>query len=395
MPILVQYLHAIGSFQGLLLAGLLVFGSQNTNASRILGAWCLFLALSFLGSFIAMDGEMNMFTGLIGFSSFLPAAYGAFLYLYCRHAIVERALVPKDLWHFLPIVSCYLLNIELLTASAEVKLDAILNGPTILTPIIVAQSILFLQAFIYFWLSVRLIRRYQKQAKNTLSSFNPDIFAWLWKLLILDLVIWSLKAVAVSSEYRFSISTLADVLILVLIYSIALAQWRDPKLFKIEQLETNSKNPEDHLSVTDIKNRSESLNTENKNSQSIDIKSPAKTTGALDPSIRSSLLRTVRLHMNEQQAYLDNQLTLSRLAEAVGVSTHHLSEVLNQQEGKNFYQFVNEYRIEHICQLMKQDSSIKILDLAMTAGFSSKSTFNAVFKQFTNLTPSQYRNQLS
>ena len=45
---------------------------------------------------------------------------------------------------------------------------------------------------------------------------------------------------------------------------------------------------------------------------------------------------------------MDNQLTLTRLAEAVGVSTHHLSEVLNQQDGKNFYLFVNEYRVKFV-----------------------------------------------
>ena len=55
---------------------------------------------------------------------------------------------------------------------------------------------------------------------------------------------------------------------------------------------------------------------------------------------------------------------------------------------------MNEYRINYIRERMQQDQSSKILDLAMTAGFSSKSTFNAVFKQFTGLTPSQYRRQL-
>ena len=99
--------------------------------------------------------------------------------------------------------------------------------------------------------------------------------------------------------------------------------------------------------------------------------------------------------MQEQQTFLDNQLTLTRLAEIVGISTHHLSEVLNQHDGKNFYQFVNEYRINYICEKMKHDNEIKILDLAMSAGFSSRSTFNAVFKQFVKLTPSQYRKQLA
>jgi len=83
------------------------------------------------------------------------------------------------------------------------------------------------------------------------------------------------------------------------------------------------------------------------------------------------------------------------LSELIGVSTHHLSEALNQHEGKNFYQFINDYRVSYVQKMLAQEQTAKILDLAMTAGFSSKSTFNAVFKQTTGLSPTQYRQTLS
>ncbi len=99
--------------------------------------------------------------------------------------------------------------------------------------------------------------------------------------------------------------------------------------------------------------------------------------------------------MNDEQPYLNNELTLEGLATSVGLSSHHLSEILNQQANKNFYQFVNEYRVNFVCERILNDKNSKILDLAMSAGFSSKSTFNAVFKQFKGVTPSQYRKQLN
>ncbi|MGH8051001.1 MAG: helix-turn-helix domain-containing protein [Arenimonas sp.] len=383
MPILQQYLFVIGGFQGLLLSGLLIFGTRNTNASRILGVWCLFLALSFLGPFITLSPGINLFSGLIGWSFFLPASYGALLFLYCRHAIINRPLRAADLVHFTPLLLCYLLNSKFLLASGVDKLAYLRTDSSNSVAFMIGESILFLQAFVYLVFSAALVRKYQKEAKNTLSSFNPEIFSWLWKLLVIDLVIWSLKAAASYYGYFFIFSTAGDVLIIMLIYSIAMAQWRNPGLFTIEQFSINAEG----VIETHSAGQPADKNT-------LDDIVSSKNSGALDASIRTSLLKAVREHMQERQTYLDSELTLTRLSEAVGVSTHHLSEVLNQQEGKNFYQFVNEYRIGYICDALKSNPTIKILDLAMAAGFSSKSTFNAVFKQFTGLTPSQYRSQL-
>ena len=400
MSTLMQNLHVIGAFNGVLLAVLLIFGTNTSTASRILGMWCLFLGLYFLGPFIYLEQEVNAFSPLLGLHKFLPASFGAFLYLYCRHAIIEHPVKLKDLWHFSPFLLCYLLNIELYFSPAEVKLDALLNGPKNLTPIIIAQVILTLQAFIYLGFSMVMVRRYQNQAEYTLSNYNPEVFSWLWKLLILNLLIWSIKGFSSIAGHNAIYAEISDCLIVLFIYSIAMAQWRNHNLFKIDQLKvkTDERNKDNktyltQFIVTKLKDRSMETCSTNEN-LSTDNTS-AENSGALDPSIRSSLLEVVREHMKAHKTYLDNQLTLIRLAEAVNISTHHLSEVLNQHGGKNFYQFVNEYRINYICEQLKVDRDIKILDLALSAGFSSKSTFNAVFKQFMQLTPSQYRKQLA
>lgn len=359
------------------MAVLLLASKQNSHANRILGLWCLCLALNFLGPFIPLDGPPNGFSFLIGWHFFLPALYGPFLYLYCRHAINERPFKPRDLLHFSPWLTCVVLNYKLLFASGEQKLLMLSSAQHRGWEMLVSDTILYSQAFIYVALSARLIWRFQRQARTTLSNFNPQIFAWLWTILLLDLAIWLLKAVGGGGRMT-TLSIMGDVLIVVFIYSIALAQWRNPSLFKIAQLrEVEPQNQQQPGTISLIKSKSQS-----------------KTDGALDSDIRSSLLSAVQEHMRVHQAFRDNQLTLTRLAQAVGVSTHHLSEVLNQQEGKNFYQFVNEYRINDICEKMKADSNEKVLDLAMAAGFASKSTFNAVFKQLTGTTPTQYRKSL-
>jgi AraC-like DNA-binding protein len=409
MPLYQEYLYVVGSFQGVLLAMLLIFSSQVSYASRILGIWCLFLALRFLAHFIAMDGELNAFTWLIGWDFFIPASYGALLYLYCKYALISAPFKWKDLLHFLPFVFCYLINYDIMLMSAEVKLQMNLKRAPPNFGVQIAQVILFAQAYIYIALSVRLIWRCRKTASQTLSNYNPEIFNWLWKLLILDSIIWTLKLTGLFFGHIYPLFFVGDILIFVLLYTIALAQWRNPRLFTIDHLKS------DHLKSGQL--RSDELEssplqagefesdcsgservkddhvTPIKNQQKDDIEEKVNKT-ALEHSVGQQLLKHIQQQMDVHQLYLESELTLNRLADACGVSSHHLSEVLNQHDGKNFYRFVNEYRVAYICQQLKADATDKVLDVGLRSGFSSKSTFNAVFKQIQGVTPSQYKNAL-
>ncbi|WP_449401656.1 helix-turn-helix domain-containing protein [Chryseobacterium wanjuense] len=60
--------------------------------------------------------------------------------------------------------------------------------------------------------------------------------------------------------------------------------------------------------------------------------------------------------MKTGKPYLDSELNLIRLSELLSVSTHHLSYVINAGFQKNFFQYVNEYRIEHAKKLLKDNS---------------------------------------
>jgi AraC-like DNA-binding protein len=219
-----------------------------------------------------------------------------------------------------------------------------------------------------------MVKKYQRAARNNLADFNPEIFRWIWILLILTLSVWSFKLVS-SSETLYFLSVISDLVIIFLIYGVALAQWRNPKLFKINKIE--------EISASIQNQKTNNAQTNNASSR------------LLDSSTRESILNSVKQFMATEHAYKDSQLNLIRLAQLIGVSTHHLSEALNQQEGKNFYQFINDYRVDYVREMLTQQQTAKILDIAMTAGFSSKSTFNAVFKQTTGLSPTQYRQTLA
>ncbi|TFF36858.1 helix-turn-helix domain-containing protein [Mucilaginibacter psychrotolerans] len=99
--------------------------------------------------------------------------------------------------------------------------------------------------------------------------------------------------------------------------------------------------------------------------------------------------------MTAEKLHLDNELSLPQLADAIGASVHDLSFLLNEKIGLNFFQFVNAYRVEEAKQIMLSDKykHLNILGIAYSAGFSSKTTFNTVFKTQTGMSPSAFMKQ--
>ena len=101
--------------------------------------------------------------------------------------------------------------------------------------------------------------------------------------------------------------------------------------------------------------------------------------------------------MDEKKPYLEPKLTLNMLATQLDVSSNHLSQTINQHQNQNFYDFINQYRVEEFKQRAKdpKNQHFIILALALDAGFNSKSAFNLIFKKHTGMTPSQFMSENS
>ncbi len=100
--------------------------------------------------------------------------------------------------------------------------------------------------------------------------------------------------------------------------------------------------------------------------------------------------------MSEESYYADEDLRLPGLAEALDISPHQLSELMNSHLDISFAEFVNRHRVQAACQLLEQEADRSVLSIALSVGFNSKSSFNRAFRQITGLTPGQFRqNKLS
>jgi AraC-like DNA-binding protein len=97
-------------------------------------------------------------------------------------------------------------------------------------------------------------------------------------------------------------------------------------------------------------------------------------------------------YMEKSRVWLDPDLSLELLAAKMKMPKHHLTQLLNERILKNFYNYINEYRIgEAIARLKNPALQVNILSLAFDCGFNSRSSFNNYFKKITGYTPSAYR----
>jgi AraC-like DNA-binding protein len=112
----------------------------------------------------------------------------------------------------------------------------------------------------------------------------------------------------------------------------------------------------------------------------------------LDAGRMDAYEATLAAYMRKSKIYLDPDLSLDGLASKMKMSKHHLTQLLNERIMKNFYNFINEYRIgEAIDRLNNPALQVNILSLAFDCGFNSRSSFNSYFKKITGHTPSAYR----
>jgi AraC-like DNA-binding protein len=108
-------------------------------------------------------------------------------------------------------------------------------------------------------------------------------------------------------------------------------------------------------------------------------------------------LKKLLLYMDTKKPYLNGSLSILDLSDMTGIARHHITQVLNENYKRNFFTFINEYRVKEVLERFKDPryNNYTILAIALDAGFNSKTTFNSFFKNQTGLTPSEYRQKIT
>ena len=97
-------------------------------------------------------------------------------------------------------------------------------------------------------------------------------------------------------------------------------------------------------------------------------------------------------YIESEKPFKDNELRLANLADKVGYSTHLLSKVINKKSGKNFNNFINDYRLKEAEKLLSSgNNGHSIKTIYFDVGFNNKVTFYKAFREKHNCTPTEYK----
>ncbi len=356
----------IGISQALFAGILMTTKKERSLSDLILTVWLFFVAFDFLGQITTFQSNL-----ILQHTIFL--IYNPLLYLYTVSLTRENFKIKQE--HFLHIIPFLIFLVSNLLFKPQFSLnDFWLDNDFYFYRI--AYSVTALFSFtVYSGLSITLVHKHRINLRNEFSSIERNKkLAWLLFVLIFYILYNSLMIIngilKIFVEYPAYPLYISRISLLILAYAFGFYGLRQVVIFN----DHNAKG----YNIKD--NKAKSYHGKYSNS---------KLTAKEKLLIKSKLVN----YFETQKPYIEGNLSVAKVAEQLSLSRHELTEVLNTEIGKNFYQFVNEYRINLAKKMLcdKNYDNYSIEAIGFECGFNSKSTFFTVFKSFTRFTPMQYK----
>jgi len=362
----------------------LIVKSKNKKANVFLGIFLLSIAFQIFNDFI---GELPI-EEEFGISMFIidPFLFALpILFFYLLTTINKRI----ENWHYLLFIPGIIHN--LLLHFGGFLLSE--NWLSIYEPIFYFSEILLM---VY---AFRILQVHKKNISDFYSELEHKSLTWLKSIFMLVILMHLFNIVTVFFDLsnveilELVVENVSFGLLVFIIIWIAYNGLSQPQIF-LQPLFHKPKN----VTKNGMPNlASRQKRTIEKNIQSANEE--LQTTGIEDSNRSESDIQQfniIRSQIQQQGLFTNPILNLRTLALELDLKEKELSRLINECGKVNFYQFINEYRIEKFKQLVQSSKfqQFSILGLASEAGFSSKSTFYAAFKKFEGMSPKQYENSI-
>jgi AraC-like DNA-binding protein len=358
----------LGALFGVTIALALFTTRINRAANRLLAILLVTISLQMTPYVIGYAGFYDAWPGL----SFLPIqcslAIGPLLYLHIVRLSAER--LPDRWWRHL-IPACIQLLYYAIVFPFPLAMKDGWNDrihEAWIDPVETVAT--FISMAVYLRLAWRQHADYQNWLKDHISNVSDFRLVWQRNVILamaLTLLAWTLTSVATTFAHLDYLDRFPFYLGLAgLVFYLGLEGWRHAaQRYPLPASKEDS---------TDA-------------SRSI----PDAATGTADKRDWTQQ-GTVWLEMTAEAGWWrDPQLSLEQLARHLGTNTAYLSRAFNAGLGRNFSEVIASLRVQDVQDVLASEDPRDLLDIALAAGFSSKSSFNRVFKSQTGETPSQYR----
>lgn len=361
----------IGVFQGLLLS--IVWFIKGRHRSQLALAFFLFfLSLKLLLQSDFSINFLRQYPLFVPLFDCLPFLFPPLMFFFIDFSINREKHVTTSLWiHFLPAVINIQFHIALmLYGGMEYFRSAFVHSISGDPP--VYQSIFFnlkiLSAIVYMCFSIRVFIRARKKIRLWKQDRNKR--RWLFWLVASYMTTWigiillyglPILFIEKTDNYLFLRSLSQTILFTWMVYLITVLAISYPRIFEIKKAREKIK-AKINLSDNQVK----------------------------------KIWKDLSDMMTQDEAFRNPDISLINLADRLQIHPNTLSFVVNEKSRMNFANYINSYRVEKFIELAEiMDTSVDTyLTLALQSGFRSKSTFNRIFRELKQVTPSQFMENL-
>lgn len=365
---------------GLMLSWFFIRSSRQNGANLFQGLFLLSLSLAVFESLLNSTGYIVKFLALSNFAEPLNYTFGPLFYLYIKRSVKIR-LSRKEWWHFL--LACFWLlycifhfvqpdafkynsflysnhpDWEPLTVNTVFPEDPLRIRPY--TNLILAVQFL-LYGIVSFLFLMKHCRRTGESIRNPENTLIRRLRNMMIHVSMIILIFVFVKLYFGRDLGDLFIAAYISLMILTTSYGVM----RNSSFFT-----------ESHsiLDLPAIKYQKSSLTDE----------------------FKEAIVVKIEREMAENRYFANNMASVAGLAKRIHESSHHVSQVINEQLQKNFFELLAWYRVEEAKKVLarESESGITIEELAEQVGYNSKTAFNNAFKKLTGKTPSEYRKTVS
>jgi AraC-like DNA-binding protein len=316
----------------------------------------------------------------------LPFLFGPLHMIYVAELTDSHFKFARMHWyHFLPFIIYKLFYLQIIFRSREeiytVFLEIWQNNPPF--HIVFFSLLITITGVFYILIALLVFNRYSKKIKNIYSSIEKVNLYWLRFFTYAALFVWLVVLVqnllSISRVSMQEYFNLVPLLTSIFVYAIGYIGIFKSEIFEQPEVRSNLRQ------AYEIEVRRNEPKPGKKYEKS-----------GLDAEKAAESLNQLQNMMENDKPYLNPNLTLNDLSKKLGISNHNLSEILNTQIKQNFFDYINEYRVNEVKRMLedKNNDHLTLLGIALDAGFNSKSGFNLIFKKFMHCTPSEYRQKI-
>jgi AraC-like DNA-binding protein len=284
--------------------------------------------------------------------------------------------------YFTPFVIVTIVLIPFFLQTGDYKISFMARWAARDLPVYVYGFNAFLSASIIVFngycliISLRVIRNYQNAIQNRYSNIDSISLSWVKNLIFFSFIFFFIAMIMAVFVYVFQMNLRTFLTIVILISTV----------FMYILILRSLLQPEILFNQTESSNESYDHNNDG-----FERKKYARS--SLTLAEMEQYVSSLYELMDRKKLFSDDTITLARLADEMMISHNHLSRVINEKIGLNFYDFINKYRVEEVKKFMDSDEkgNMNLLQIAYECGFRSKATFNRAFRKYANMSPSDYK----